>query len=153
MPFIVPESRERPTFYDRMDDKVALLKMIPGTDSALLAWMLEHNDALIIESFGVGGMPSYRGTEFHDLMAAAMKQGKTIVMTTQVENEGSDLAVYSVGNSLKTRLGVLEAYDMTTEAVVGKLMWILGQTRDPDEIRRLFYRPVAADILIPTSEA
>lgn len=38
-------------------------------------------------------------------------------------------------------------------AVVGKLMWILGQTRDPDEIRRLFYRPVAADILIPTSEA
>ena len=120
LPFIVPESRERPTFYDRMDDKVALLKMIPGTD---------------------------------DLMAAAMKQGKTIVMTTQVENEGSDLAVYSVGNSLKTRLGVLEAYDMTTEAVVGKLMWILGQTRDPDEIRRLFYRPVAADILIPTSEA
>lgn len=153
LPFIVPESRERPTFYDRMDDKVALLKMIPGTDSALLAWMLEHNDALIIESFGVGGMPSYRGTEFHDLMAAGMKQGKTIVMTTQVENEGSDLAVYSVGNSLKTRLGVLEAYDMTTEAVVGKLMWILGQTRDPDEIRRLFYRPVAADILIPTSEA
>ena len=153
LPFIVPESRERPIFYDRMDEKVALLKMIPGTDSALLAWMLEHNDALIIESFGVGGMPSYRGTEFHDLMAAAMKQGKTIVMTTQVENEGSDLAVYSVGNSLKTRLGVLEAYDMTTEAVVGKLMWILGQTRDPDEIRRLFYRPVAADILIPTSEA
>jgi L-asparaginase len=153
LPFIVPESRERPTFYDRMDEKVALLKMIPGTDSALLAWMLEHNDALIIESFGVGGMPSYRGTEFHDLMAAGMKQGKTIVMTTQVENEGSDLAVYSVGNSLKTQLGVLEAYDMTTEAVVGKLMWILGQTRDPDEIRRLFYRPGAADILLPASEA
>ena len=153
LPFIMPECQDRPTFYDQMDDKVALLKMIPGTDSELLAWMLDHNDALIIESFGVGGMPSYRGTEFHDLMAAAMKRGKTIVMTTQVENEGSDLAVYSVGNSLKTRLGVLEAYDMTTEAVVGKLMWILGQTRDPEEIRSLFYRPVASDILIPASEA
>ena len=151
--FIQPECQDRPVFYDKLGEQVALLKMIPGTDSALLKWLLDRNDALIIESFGVGGMPSYRGTEFHDLMAAAMKQGKTIVMTTQVENEGSDLAVYSVGNSLKTRLGVLEAYDMTTEAVVGKLMWILGQTRDPDEIRRLFYRPVAADILIPTSEA
>ena len=45
--------------------------------------------------------------------------------------------------------GVLEAYDMTTEAVVTKLMWILGQTQARDEIRRLFYTPVAHDILYP----
>lgn len=153
LPFIRPDCAAAPVFYEKLDDKVALLKMIPGIDSSMLAWMLEHNDALIIESFGVGGMPSYRGTEFYDLLAGAMKQGKTIVMTTQVENEGSDLAVYSVGNRLKTQLGVLEAYDMTTEAVVGKLMWILGQTKDPEQIRRLFYQPVASDILYPASEA
>ena len=152
LPFIRPSCAERPVFYDRLDPKVALLKMIPGTDSALLGWMLDQNDGLIIESFGVGGMPSYRGTEFYDMIAEAMGRGKTIVMTTQVENEGSDLAVYSVGNRLKTRLGILEAYDMTTEAVVGKLMWILGQTQDPERIRRLFYQPVASDILYPASE-
>ena len=151
--FIQPDCAERPIFYDRLGERVALLKMIPGTDSALLEWLLEHNDALIIESFGVGGMPSYRGSEFYDLIAHAIARGKTIVMTTQVENEGSNLSIYSVGNRLKTELGVLEAYDMTTEAVVAKLMWILGQTQDPQQIRRLFYAPISEDLLHPASDS
>ena len=53
------------------------------------------------------------------------------------------------GYRLKSDLGVLEAYDMTTEAVVAKLMWILGQTRRREEVERLFYTPVARDILWP----
>jgi L-asparaginase len=44
---------------------------------------------------------------------------------------------------------VLEAYDMTCEAVAAKLMWILGRTRDRAEVERLFYTPVARDILWP----
>ena len=151
--FIQPPCQDRPVFYDQLGEKVALLKMIPGTDSALLEWLLDRNDALIIESFGVGGMPSYRGSEFYDLMAEAIRRGKTIVMTTQVENEGSNLSIYSVGSRLKTELGVLEAYDMTTEAVVAKLMWILGRTKDPRQIRCLFYSPVADDLLYPVTEA
>lgn len=150
--FIQPDCQDRPVFYDKLGEHVALLKMIPGTDSALLEWLLKRNDALIIESFGVGGMPSYKGSEFYDLMADAINRGKTIVMTTQVENEGSNLSIYSVGNRLKTELGVLEAYDMTTEAVVAKLMWILGRTKDPKQIRCLFYSPVADDLLYPVSD-
>ena len=150
--FIQPDCQDRPVFYDKLGEHVALLKMIPGTDSALLEWLLARNDALIIESFGVGGMPSYKGSEFYDLMADAINRGKTIVMTTQVENEGSNLSIYSVGNRLKTELGVLEAYDMTTEAVVAKLMWILGRTKDPKQIRCLFYSPVADDLLYPVSD-
>ena len=69
------------------------------------------------------------------------------MLTTQVENEGSDLGVYHVGYRLKSDLRVLEAYDMTTEAVVAKLMWLLGQTRDRQEIEKRFYTPVAKDIL------
>ena len=45
---------------------------------------------------------------------------------------------------------LLEAYDMTTEAAVCKLMWIMGQTRDFDRARELFYHPVSRDILYPT---
>ena len=85
------------------------------------------------------------------MLKAGIERGKTVVMTTQVENEGSNLSVYSVGSRLKSDLRVLEAYDMTTEAVVGKLMWILGQTSDSDQIRRLFYTPVAEDYLYPVS--
>ena len=76
-----------------------------------------------------------------------------MAVTTQVQNEGSDLAVYSVGHRLKSDLGVLETYDMTLEAAVAKLMWVLAQAKDRPEVARLFYTPVASDILTaPTSD-
>ena len=123
----------------------SLMKLIPGAGAAQLGFLLSVSDAVIIESYGVGGVPTAGG--FVECIADAAGRGKTIVMTTQVQSEGSDLGVYQVGYHLKGAAGVLEAYDMTTEAVVTKLMWILGQTRARDEIERLFYTPVAHDIL------
>lgn len=137
-----------PVFYDALDDKVGLLKLIPGTPAAVLEFMLDRFDGLVIESFGVGGLPEYEGdTSYFDIIHRGIARGKLVVMTTQVPNEGSNLAVYHVGGRLKSALRLLEAYDMTTEAAVAKLMWIMGQTHDFDEAERLFYRPVARDIL------
>ena len=143
--YIRPECGKEPTFYDTLDPRVALLKLVPGAGREQADFLLERNDAIIIESFGVGGLPEQGG--FYDCVRDAMAAGKTVVLTTQVENEGSDLGVYHVGHRLKNDLGVLEAYDMTCEAVVAKLMWILGRTRDREEVERLFYTPVARDIL------
>lgn len=136
---------EEPTFYDNLNDNVGLLKLIPGTRAELVAFMARHYDALIIESFGVGGLPEYG--DLYGILRAAVEEGKILVMTTQVPNEGSDLTVYHVGGHLKQTLRLLEAYDMTTEAAVAKLMWIMGQTRDFAEAEQLFYAPVAGDIL------
>ena len=145
--YIRQECKAAPVFYDRLNTQVALLKLVPGVTRGLADYLLERNDALIIESFGVGGLPEDSG--LYDCVRDAMEAGKTVVLTTQVENEGSDLGVYHVGHALKNDLGVLEAYDMTCEAVVAKLMWILGQTRRREEVARLFYTPVAQDILWP----
>ena len=107
--------------------------------------MADRYDGLVIEGFGVGGLPEYDG--FYDVVRQAAESGKLVVMTTQVPNEGSDLTVYHVGGHLKHTLRVLEAYDMTTEAAVCKLMWILGQTHDFAQAEKLFYAPVSRDIL------
>lgn len=147
MEYIRNHCKAAPKFYDRLDPNVALLKMIPGTPPELFSFLLERNDGLIVESFGVGGLPSYRQSSIQQILLDAIGKGKTIVLTTQVQNEGSDLSVYNVGYHLKSDLQLLEAYDMTTEAVVAKLMWILGQTNDRGTIRTLFYAPVANDIL------
>lgn len=146
--YIRQDCAEAPTFYDRLDPRVALLKLIPGVRREQADLLLERNDALIIESFGVGGLPESGG--FFDCVRYWRDQGRLIVLTTQVANEGSDLGVYHVGHRLKNDLQVMEAYDMTTEAVTAKLMWILGQTRDPAQAQRMFYTPVAQDILWPT---
>ena len=137
-----------PVFYDALNPRVALLKLIPGADAQQADFLLARNDALIIESFGVGGLPAAGG--YYECIQRHLERGKTVVLTTQVPSEGSDLGIYHVGHALKNCLGVLEAYDMTTEAVVAKLMWILGRTRDRAEVERRFYTPVARDILWPT---
>lgn len=146
VPYITPPTGG-PRFYEALDEGVALLKLIPGASPALLQFLLEENRAVILESFGVGGVPAGDQGGFYAMIRAAVAQGKILVVTTQVQNEGSDLSVYNVGHRLKSDLGVLEAYDMTTEAVVAKLMWTLAQTDDSREVPRLFYTPVAQDIL------
>ena len=147
MRYIAPERRQRPLFAHSLCEKVALVKMVPGAEPELLDFLLERNDALIIECFGVGGLPSYDDSRLFDLVQRHTAAGKFIVMTTQVQNEGSDLSVYSVGHRLKSNPYVLEGFDMTTEAVYAKMMWILAQTHDVDAVNRLFYTPVAHDIL------
>jgi len=147
--YIRQECYEQPVFCDRLNTKVAVMKLVPGADRGQADYLLERNDALIIESFGVGGLPEQGG--FYDCVHDWMEKGRTIVLTTQVANEGSDVGVYHVGYRLKNDLGVLEGYDMTTESVVAKLMWILGQTQDRAEIERLFYTPIAHDILWPAN--
>ena len=119
------------------------MKLIPGADEAQLEWLMERSDALVIESFGVGGLPK----GMHECAHRAAREGKLLVMTTQVQNEGSDLAVYGTGRPLSEDPLILEAYDMTTEAAVTKLMWLLPLASSQAEAARLFYTPVSKDIL------
>ena len=139
------QDRESVRFYHEMDSQVSLLKLIPSMDSSLLDYMAEHYDAVVIESFGVGGLPSYESGDFYSSIEKWISMGKVVVMTTQVTQEGSNMSVYEVGQKIKNAFGLIESYDMTLEATVTKLMWILGQTDDSAEIRRLFQTPVQKD--------
>ena len=134
-----------PEFYDRLDPGVFVLKLIPGIDAGIFDYLKAHYRALVIESFGVGGLPCYGDESFYHAVRDWVQSGRVIVMTTQVPHEGSDMEVYQVGHRAKRELGLIEAYSMTSEAVVTKLMWILGQTDDYAEICRMFQTPVQKD--------
>ncbi len=122
---------------------MALLKLTPGLPPEAFATVGSLCTGLVIESYGVGGIPDL----YLDQLEALVQARKTIVLATQVPQEGSDISVYQVGHRVKERYGLLEPYDMTLEATVTKLMWVLGQTQEQDEIRRLFYSPVNCDLL------
>ncbi len=145
--YIEAEALPEPIFCDTLDERVALVKMTPGMDPAVLDFLLARNDALIMECFGVGGLPAYEDDRILRLVDRYTAEGKFIVVTTQVQNEGSDLSVYSTGHGLKQNPRVLEGFDMTSEALYAKMMWILGRTRDAAKVAELFYTPVAHDIL------
>ena len=57
-----------------------------------------------------------------------------------------------MGRVIKENFHLMEAYDMTLEATVTKVMWALGQTREPEEFRRLFYRTVDHDLLLAAGD-
>lgn len=138
---------ENVRFYHELDDKVALLKLIPGVDAGMLDYLIGHYDAVVIESFGVGGLPTYEDSDFYQAIERWVLEGKIVVMTTQVTQEGSNMSVYEVGKRIKHAFGLIESYDMTLEATLTKLMWILGQTKEEKKVRELFYRTVNHDIL------
>ena len=134
-------------FYERLEPAVFVLRLVPGMRADIIPLLAPHYRALVLESFGVGGLP---GGE-HGAMFAELRRwcesGRLAVFTTQVPHEGCDLAVYEVGRAVGELPGVLEARDMTPEAVAVKLMWALGQTDDRAEVMRLFETPIECDIV------
>ncbi|MBO6158298.1 MAG: asparaginase [Firmicutes bacterium] len=135
------------SFYLNMDSHIFVLKLIPGVSADILKAAASFYDAFVLESYGVGGIPEGPKYDFHEAIEYLIQKDKTIVLTTQAIFEGSDISVYHSGHVAKKEFGVLEAYDMTLEATVTKLMWILGQTKNPKKIRAMFNQTIASDML------
>ena len=147
-PFYYIEGRKlqgEPVFYRKLNEKVFVLKMIPGLSEDIFDYLDKHCDGLIIESFGAGGLPDYNDNAFFKRLSHFISMGKTAVLTTQAEHEGSAMDKYAVGRKLRSCGRVLEARCMTLEAIVAKLMWILSFARG-EEAEKLFYVPVERDI-------
>lgn len=134
------QTADRPVVYDKLDPRVFALKLTPGLDSRIFSALAPSYDAVILETFGIGGIPEQgeTGPCFQDAIYSWVDSGRIAVMTTQVPEEGLDLGVYEVGRAYANHPGILRGADMTPEAIVAKTMWALGQTRDVAEVENLF---------------
>ncbi|MCI9215622.1 MAG: asparaginase [Dorea sp.] len=141
---ILPEAKEL-NAYSQLNDRVFVLKLTPEVKPDIFGLLSGHYDAIILETFGIGGIPEYEDASFEKAIFGWVDAGKTLAVTTQVPEEGCDLEVYKVGKKYSEHPRILQAGDMTTESLVAKIMWILGQTDKPDEIRNLFYKTINHD--------
>ncbi len=138
-----------PHFYHKLEPKILLLTLVPGMDTLVLERLKDEGyRALICQSFGMGGLPGGKNGAFARAMGEWLASGRSILMMTQVPYEGSDMNIYEVGKGVKEHFPIMEAYNMTLEAAVTKLMWALGETNDPEKIRELFYRTVQFDLIL-----
>ncbi len=143
----IPHSEEV-KFYHEMRDSVYVLKLIPGMKPDILSVIFQIYDAIVIESFGVGGLPDNIMRRFYFEMSEWIERGKIVVMTTQVANEGSNMTVYEVGKKVKQDFNLIEAYDMTLEATITKLMWLMALPKmEYTEFQKQYYTTVNHDIL------
>ena len=134
-------------FYKDIYPSIFLLKLAPGMEPDVLDYIGEKYEGVVIESYGVGGLPFLDKRNFLNKLEGIIQKGKIVVVATQVMFEGSDMGIYEVGFKALQKFNVLQAYDMTIEAVITKLMWIMAQTKKFDEVKKMFYTRINEDSL------
>ncbi|MBG0764185.1 MAG: asparaginase [Tissierellales bacterium] len=134
-------------FYENLYPNVFLLKLAPGMDPDVIDYIGKKYEGVVIESYGSGGLPFEDRRNFLEKLGDLTSKGKIVVISTQVAEEGSDLKTYEVGLKTIKRYQILQAYDMTVESAITKLMWIMGITKDYDQVKAMFYNKINNDIM------
>ncbi len=118
----------------KLEDKCGLIKFYPGADPAILDFFIAQQGykGIVLEGTGLGHVSA----EWIPGVARAIKQGIPVVMTSQCLYGTICDRVYDTGRDL-LRAGIIEGEDMLPETALVKLMWVLGQTSDMEEVRRL----------------
>ncbi len=121
---------------DSLDSRVFLLKLVPGTNPEIFNHLIEADyQGLVLEGFGLGGL-HYIRRNLVDSMKRLSQKGIITLVTTQCMFEKADFSIYEVGHGFLNLPHVYGAHDMTSEAAVAKLMWVLGDRENRLEYLR-----------------
>lgn len=110
---------------DQLDPNIFLLKLMPGTSPDVFDYVMDKDyRGVVLEAFGMGGLHYIRRNLVHKL-AQLKERGIVTLVVTQCLYERADFTIYEVGHDILSS-HVFSDGDMTTEAAVAKLMWVLG---------------------------
>lgn len=143
-PMTLPPKHGACSLSDEVDSHVTLIKLIPGLDPKLLLAAADVGcRGMVLEAFGSGGLAFIR----RDLVSALeslVERGIPVVVCSQCLYERSDMTTYEVGRKALQK-GVIPAGDMTSEAAVTKLMWVLPRIKSVKEAAAYFTRSLAGE--------
>jgi len=127
----------------KLDNRIFMLMLTPGFNPELLDALKKKTKAIIIQAYGLGGMPINGRETLVPKIKEWLDEGRIVAVTSQACYE-TDLGQYEVGREFM-KLGVIPTLDMTQESAYTKLMWALGHKDSLEPVRKMMWRNYAGE--------
>ncbi|WP_037318884.1 asparaginase [Salegentibacter sp. Hel_I_6] len=132
-----PNWRQRTKLHTGFNNEVLILKIFPGINASTVEYMLSKPGlkGVVLETYGSGNAPS--NDWFLDILKRKIAEGLLVVNVTQCIGGSVMMGQYETSVQLK-KIGVVSGKDISTEAAVAKLMYLLGKELSPKVFKTIF---------------
>ena len=129
----------------KLEVNIVLLKLFPGITENVIKSILEIDGlkGVVLETYGSGNAPTDKW--FVDLLKSALKKGIKIIDVTQCVSGTVILGQYETSVKLQ-KIGLISGKDLTTEAALAKLMYLLGENIPATEFKQVFETPLRGEM-------
>lgn len=127
--------------HDKIDGKASMLHFYPGFEAEHFDMIARNVKGIVIAGTGLGHVSE----EIVGSIGRAVKDGVHVFITTQCLHGAVNLNVYSTGRDMLTA-GAVPVGDMLPETAYVKLMWAMGQTSDPTDVRKIMLSDIAGEL-------
>lgn len=141
------EEGKRLKYHNKLENNVMVLKLFPGITKRIIDSCLQIKGlkGVVLETYGSGNSPSE--SWFIRLMEKAVDKGLLILNVSQCNGGRVIQGRYQTSMDLK-RVGVLSGGDITTEAAITKMMFLLANESEEGEIKRKLITPLAGEMSV-----